>query len=105
MAFTYTPEANFGAKYPKHKGELCYGEDLSKVAIANEMTLKWVIKAYQNATDKSKFFNTSNFTTHAGTAALQQQIEAGMSEEEIKATWQKDINKFMSVRQNYLIYH
>ena len=26
--FSYTPQANFGAKYPKHKGKLCNGVDL-----------------------------------------------------------------------------
>ena len=104
MTFTYTPQSNFGAKYPKHKDKLCFGEDLSNSTVANEMTLKWIIKAYQNATDKTLFFDTDNFTAHAGTAILQQQIEAGMTESKIKATWQEGIEKFKIMRQNYLIY-
>lgn len=103
MTFTYTPESNFGAKNPKHKGELCYGEDLSNVKIEG-MTLKWIIKAYQNSTDKSKVFNTSNFTKHAGTAKLQQQIEDGLTEEEIRRTWATDLEAFQKIRQNYLLY-
>ncbi|TYA86775.1 exo-beta-N-acetylmuramidase NamZ family protein [Seonamhaeicola marinus] len=104
MLFTYTPVSNFGAKYPKQQNKLCYGEDLRSEMVKGEMTLKWVIKAYQNATDKSKFFNTDNFTKHAGTTTLQKQIESGMSETDIKATWQKDLEAFKLVRKKYLIY-
>lgn len=104
MTFTYTPHANFGAKYPKHKGELCYGEDLNNASIKDEMTLKWIIKAYKNSTDKSLFFLTNGFTKHAGTNKLQQQIEAGLSEEEIKETWKTGLEAFKKTRENYLIY-
>lgn len=104
MDFTYTPVANFGAKYPKHQNKLCYGEDLKNAKLNGIMTLKWVIKAYQNSTDKSKFFNTDNFTKHAGTGELQKQIEAGLSETDIKASWQEDLNAFKKIRTKYLLY-
>lgn len=103
-AFTYTPIANFGAKYPKHKNSLCYGEDLQNEELYGTMTLKWIIKAYQNSTDKSLFFNTDNFTKHAGTDTLQQQIEAGLSESDIKATWESGLGAFKKTRSKYLIY-
>ncbi|MBU3821181.1 DUF1343 domain-containing protein [Flavobacteriaceae bacterium XHP0103] len=103
FTFSYTPVENFGAKNPKHKGALCYGEDLRNEKIEG-ITLKWLIKAYQNATDKSKVFNTDNFTKHAGTDKLQKQIEAGMTEADIKATWQNDLEAFKVTRKNYLIY-
>ena len=104
LKFTYTPIANFGAKYPKHKNEICYGEDLTDENINGIMTLKWVIKAYKNSTDKSLFFLTKGFTKHAGTDKLQKQIEAGLSEEAIKDTWQDDLNAFKKIRTKYLIY-
>ncbi|WP_178989360.1 exo-beta-N-acetylmuramidase NamZ family protein [Winogradskyella schleiferi] len=103
-AFSYTPVANFGSKYPKHENELCYGADLSNVKAERHFTLKYIMDAYNHATDKTKVFNTSNFTTHAGTAALQKQIEAGLSETEIKATWQADLEAYKSMRSKYLIY-
>lgn len=102
--FTYTPTENFGAKNPKHKNELCYGENLKEVPLDGEVSLKWVMKAYQHATDKSQVFNTTNFTKHAGTDKLQQQIEAGLTEAQIKATWQKNIEAFKMVRKKYLLY-
>jgi uncharacterized protein YbbC (DUF1343 family) len=102
--FTYTPKPNFGSKYPKHKNVLCHGEDLSKIKAERRFTLKYVIDAYTNATDKSKVFNTANFTKHAGTEKLQQQIESGMSEEAIRATWKEDLETFKAIRARYLIY-
>lgn len=104
LKFNYTPVSNFGAKSPKHKGIICNGEDLHDVNLNGVMTLKWVIKAYKNSTDKSLFFNTSNFTKHAGTQKLQEQIEAGLTEVEIKATWQEGLKKFTKTRSQYLIY-
>ncbi|WP_228235058.1 exo-beta-N-acetylmuramidase NamZ domain-containing protein [Allomuricauda sp. M10] len=102
--FSYVPEPNFGSKTPKEEGKTCYGKDLSQSPRMNEMTLRWVIDAYKNTKDKSKFFLTSGFTKHAGTPVLQQQIEAGLSEAEIKATWQKDLENFKKIRVKYLIY-
>jgi uncharacterized protein YbbC (DUF1343 family) len=102
--FSYTPVANFGAKYPKHQNKLCYGVDLTKVKAERQFTLKYIMDAYTNAKDKSEVFNTKNFTTHAGTEALQRQIESGMSESEIRATWQDDLAAYKEIRQNYLIY-
>ncbi|WP_223033825.1 exo-beta-N-acetylmuramidase NamZ family protein [Hanstruepera marina] len=103
MAFTYTPESNFGAKHPKHKGKLCYGEDLSTEKI-NGMTLKWIIKAYENSMDKSLFFLTDGFTKHAGTTKLQKQIEAGLTEAEIKQTWDAGLKIYDAMRRPYLLY-
>jgi len=101
---SYTPVANFGAKYPKHKNSVCYGKDLQDEIINGVMTMKWIIEAYKNTTDKEKFFNTANFTKHAGTQLLQKQIEAGLSEEDIKATWKNDIERFKKTREKYLLY-
>ncbi|WP_111684327.1 exo-beta-N-acetylmuramidase NamZ family protein [Winogradskyella tangerina] len=103
--FSYTPIPNFGSKYPKHQNEICYGADLSQVEAERKFTLKYIIDAYTNAKDKSKVFNTSNFTKHAGTAKLQEQIEAGMSEAEIKKSWQKDLNSYKTMRTKYLLYN
>ena len=64
-----------------------------------------MIDAYRNAINKSKVFDTSNLTTHAGTAKLQQQIEAGFTEEDIRAGWQDDLNDFKLMRNQYLIYN
>lgn len=103
-SFTYTPQPNFGSKTPKEQGKVSFGKDLAEIPRMSEVSLVWLIEAYKNATDKSLVFNTSGFTKHAGTKILQQQIESGLSEEEIKATWQDDIAKFKKIRAKYLLY-
>lgn len=103
-SFRYWPRPNFGSKSPKENGKVCYGKDLSKFPKMNQVSLNWIIDAYKNTKDKSLFFNTSGFTKHAGTKKLQQQIEAGLSEEEIKKSWQSDLDKFKKIRAKYLLY-
>jgi uncharacterized protein YbbC (DUF1343 family) len=53
--------------------------------------------------DKTTFFN-SFFTKLAGTKKLQQQIESGTSENKIRKSWEKGLNKFKIIRAKYLIY-
>ncbi len=103
-SFTYTTQPNFGSKNPKEKGKVAFGKDLSEIPRKSEVSLVWLIDGYKNATNKSLVFNTSGFTKHAGTKKLQEQIEAGLSEEEIKATWVADLEKFKKVRAKYLMY-
>ena len=101
--FSFTPKPNFGAQNPIYNGVLCYGEDLSTYSRLNQLELKWIIKAYQTTTDKSKFFNPF-FTKLAGTKKLQQQIEAGTSEDKIRESWKKGLIEFQKKRSKYLIY-
>ena len=102
--FSYTPQPNFGSKYPKFKGELCYGVDLTKTSRLSKVDITGLIDAYHK-TPKDKAFFGKSFTIHAGTLKLQEQIEAGMTAEKIRATWQKDVDKFKKVRKKYLIYN
>ncbi|MCM4168570.1 hypothetical protein KCTC52924_02146 [Arenibacter antarcticus] len=102
--FKYTPAPNFGSKTPKHNGEICYGKDLSQMPKMKTVDLSFLLDAYQNSTDKKLFFLTSGFTRHAGTTKLQKQIETGLSQEEIKLSWQEDINHFKQLRAKHLLY-
>ncbi len=101
--FSFTPKPNNGAKEPLYNGKLCYGEDLTQIKKVTQLELKWLIKAYNQTTDKSKFFN-SFFTKLAGTKKLQEQIEKGVSENEIRSSWVKGLNEFKEMRKKYLIY-
>jgi uncharacterized protein YbbC (DUF1343 family) len=102
--FSFTPIPNFGSKEPPYKNQLCYGEDLSAAPKVNKLELKWLIKAYNETADKSKFF-IPFFTKLAGTKKLQQQIETGTSETEIRKSWEKGLNEFKEMRKKYLIYN
>jgi len=102
-AFSFTPKPNEGAKDPVHNGKLCNGEDLTEIEKVSKLELKWLLKAYNETSDKSKFFN-SFFTKLAGTKKLQAQIESGASETEIRKSWEKGLNDFKDMRKKYLIY-
>jgi len=104
FAFTYTPAPNFGSKNPKHNNTICFGEDLGTSPNLSEVSLQWIIKAYEGSKDKEGFFKTNGFSKHAGTAVLQKQLMEGMSETAIKKTWQKDLIAFKKVRKKYLLY-
>ena len=101
--FSYTPKPNFGAKYPKHAQEKCFGVDLSQSDYQSSINLEWLLDAYNKTSDKKSFFGAT-FTAHAGTKKLQQQIEKGKSAEKIKESWQKDLEAFKKIREKYLIY-
>ncbi len=101
--FSYVPESNEGAKSPKHLGKTCYGKDLSETERLDFINLEWLIEAYEHTSQKGEFFN-SFFTKLAGTKKLQQQIESGMSAEEIRETWKEDLEKFEGLRESYLLY-
>ena len=101
--FSFTPIPNFGAKEPLYKNQLCYGEDLTIAAKVSKLELKWIIKAYNETSDKTKFFNPF-FTKLAGTKKLQQQIEAGTSDADIRKSWEKGLSEFKVIRKKYLIY-
>ncbi|MFK8059780.1 MAG: exo-beta-N-acetylmuramidase NamZ domain-containing protein [Polaribacter sp.] len=101
--FNYTPKANFGAKYPKQKGKLCYGVNLSSTEKLSAINLEWLLDAYKKTPKKEKFFGKT-FTIHAGNTKLQQQIEQGLSAKEIRKSWKKDLKAFKIIREKYLIY-
>lgn len=101
--FSFIPKPNEGAKDPLYNGKECHGVDLSEIEKVNRLELKLLLKAYNETDDKSKFFN-SFFTKLAGTKKLQQQIENGISENEIRASWQEGLERFKEMRKQYLIY-
>jgi uncharacterized protein YbbC (DUF1343 family) len=101
-AFSFTPQANEGAKYPKYKNKVCFGEDLRTAENFNALDLSFLIKAYKQNSSK-EFFNNF-FTKLAGTEKLQQQIEQGVSQKEIQKSWKNGLERFKKVRSKYLIY-
>lgn len=102
--FSFTPKPNIGAKDPVWNGKECYGEDLTKIEKVKQLELKWLIKAYrENSETKNPFFNDF-FTKLAGTKKLQEQINTGVSEKEIRKSWESGLKSFKELRKKYLIY-
>ena len=65
----------------------------------------WPLMEMYRRVPQGKFFQKSNFFEKlAGNGDLRKQIEAGMSEEDIRATWQPALDEFKKTREKYLIY-
>lgn len=101
--FTFTPQPNEGAKNPKFNGQVCYGKDLSNADMIDHINLQWLIEAYYDLGKQPSFF-TNFFTTLAGTKKLQEQIEKGLSQEQIKSSWKEDLERYNTMRKKYIIY-
>ncbi|WP_010522122.1 exo-beta-N-acetylmuramidase NamZ family protein [Aquimarina agarivorans] len=101
--FSFTPVPKAGAKHPKFEYELCFGENLKNHKKLSQLNLKWLLKAYKESLNKDDFF-TSFFEKLAGTDQLRKQITSGVSEKEIRASWQKDLDHFKLIRKKYLLY-
>jgi uncharacterized protein YbbC (DUF1343 family) len=103
-AFTFTPVSIDGmAKSPRYENKVCYGVDLRSAAAPDKLDLGFVIDFY-NKWDKEEEFFTKYFNTLAGTNQLKKQIESGKSEEEIRASWQSELEKYKALRKKYLMY-
>lgn len=104
MSHSFKPVSIEGmSKYPKHENKTCYGIKFTKENAVKGMSLKYLIEFYNKYQGEDAFF-IPFFDKLAGTDELKQQIQQGLSEEEIKATWQDKLNAYKLMRQNYLIY-
>ena len=64
--------------------------------------MEWLIEAYQQLKDKG-FFN-NYFVKLSGDKQLQRDIENGRSADDIRASWNKDLEVFKAIRAKYLMY-
>jgi uncharacterized protein YbbC (DUF1343 family) len=93
---------------PPQKNKVCYGinlqnYDIQKIHISGKLNLSWLIELYKAFPDKDHFF-TSYFTKLVGNEQLQKQIEAGKSEQEIRASWEPALSNYKALRKKYLLY-
>lgn len=116
--YSFTPRSRPGAVSGKHYGEVCYGWDLSGTPqevlkkTGDRLQLKWLIEAYKLFPDKDSFFivpksgdmSQSFFSKLAGNDQLWQQIRDGASEQEIRDSWQPQLDAFRKIRKKYLLY-
>jgi uncharacterized protein YbbC (DUF1343 family) len=106
--FDFTPQSMPGAKYPTCLGKKCFGTDLRNairegVVPRPKLNLEWVVGAYRDYPVKAKFF-TEYFDVLAGGPALREQIQKGLSADQIRASWKEGLEKFRRIREKYLIY-
>jgi hypothetical protein len=106
--FSFTPLAIAGNKNPLFRNRTCYGFDLRSIPLDSLMeiralNLEWLISAYGDMNLGESFF-TGYIDRLAGTGALRKQILSGWREDQIRESWQADLNRFKSIRKKYLLY-
>ena len=85
-------------------GTQLYGIDLERVVVPAKFDLSYLKLMYWHSRRYNFFLDNGFFEKLAGTTELRRQIEAGMSENEIRATWQPGLERFKEIRKKYLIY-
>lgn len=102
--FEFTPVSipNMSAK-PKLENQVCYGIDLRKEKPERRITLKYLIDMYKQFPDKENFF-IPYIDKLSGYKQFKEQIRQGMSEDEIRASWEPALSKYKEMRKKYLMY-
>ena len=103
--YAFTPAPNAGSPAPPLNGQRCYGLNLAGAPTreAGGLVLKYLLDFYQQSTDKPHFFG-KYFEELSGTTSLREQIIAGKTAAEIRASWEPELNKFKTLRRKYLLY-
>ena len=115
--FSFTPQSMSGAKNPPFEGQICFGRDLREVSLEEiidaGIDLEYLIDAYNDmkiAKPDVDFFGKADSKGHCfidylmGTDEVREMIIQGKSAQEIKNSWQEDVEEFKKLRQPYLLY-
>ncbi|MDP4281517.1 MAG: DUF1343 domain-containing protein [Bacteroidota bacterium] len=109
FSFSFIPRILKGfSTNPPCGNERCLGIDLrdfykTHPRMFGRINLSWVTMAFRDLGSQPSFF-TPFFDLLAGNHQLKEQIKKGLPESEIRKSWQPEIDKFMKIRQKYLLY-
>ena len=106
-AFSFIPQPIRGMDLnPMHNGRTCYGIDLRDYIFEGGLTLRFVLDFYRKSgfNEKGFFARANMFDLLAGTDVLRRQIIRGLSEEEIRNSWEDELNEYKEMRSKYLLY-
>jgi uncharacterized protein YbbC (DUF1343 family) len=115
-SFSFSPVSLKGmSETPLYQDQDCYGLDLRNydtelLRKSKQVNLKWMIEMYNAYPEKEKFFDMrqskqmGNINFLAGTKKFKEQIIAGVSEEEIRKSWEPELSEFKKLRKKYLLY-
>ena len=114
--FSFTPKGIKGmAETPLFMDQVCYGIDLRNYDVGlllkrKKINLDWIMELYKASPQKEKFFDSklsremNTIEMQIGTSQFRQQIMAGVSEEEIRKSWEPALSNYKKMRKKYLIY-
>ncbi len=101
--YTFTPQPNAGSKYPPLEGKQCFGQSFVGTYAPHEFKLTYLLEYHKALKNDTTFFR-DYIDLLAGTKEFRKQVEAGLSEDEIRATWQPRLNSYKAMRKKYLLY-
>jgi len=115
-SFSFTPVSKRGmSETPLFMNQQCYGLDLRDYDVqhlinSRQLNLSWIRELYQKSPEKDKFFD-QHFSKEIGSIerlvgvdAFRRQIEGGVSEAEIRKSWEPGLSQYKKIRQKYIIY-
>ncbi|MFT5723686.1 MAG: hypothetical protein ACI9JN_000803 [Bacteroidia bacterium] len=109
--YAFKPKSIPGVSdHPKYEGVICQGIVLTNFAntyiVSNKrIYLQWLTMMHNsNNPSQTGVFFKPFFTKLAGGKALQQQIETGVSQEDIYKSWEPGLTAFKIIRTKYLLY-
>lgn len=100
--YAFVPRSREGASAPLFEGQKCFGVDYASNPIQYTFTVQPLIDMYRAM--KSDAFFKPYFHRLAGNRELQQQIEEGLTEAEIRASWEPELTDYKNMRKKYLLY-
>lgn len=109
--YAFTPKPNEGSKSSKCFYQQCYGWHISGTneevlkKLDGKIQLGYLLEAYRLFPGKDSFFLKNNFFNKlAGNDILMKQVKQGLSEAEIRKSWEPGITAFKAIREKYLLY-
>jgi uncharacterized protein YbbC (DUF1343 family) len=103
---SFTPKEIPGVSTnPPFENQLCKGIKVSFEKRPTQLNLSWLMSMYASYPNKEKFFSAPSFFDKlAGSSQLRKQVVEGVSEVDIRASWQADLDHYKTVRKKYLLY-
>lgn len=104
--FSFAPRSIPGAStHPKFENVTVQGMDLRGIE-AKGLNLNYLVKWHHKFAEAGEtFFTSPSFMDKlAGTDKLRLALVEGLSEAQIRAQWQTDLQQYMKMRQGYLLY-
>ena len=109
-SYLFVPKSTEGAKNPKHRRRAMRWLGFNRVWRKNiqqkqHLVIEYLVNAYREFPAKDNFFLSNVFFEKlAGTDELRSQIEAGLTADQIRASWQPGLAAFNRTRVKYLLY-
>ena len=103
---SFTPKEIPGVSTnPPFENQLCKGIKVSFEKRPTQLNLSWLMSMYASYPNKEKFFSAPSFFDKlAGSSQLRKQVVEGVSELDIRASWQADLDHYKTIRKKYLLY-